>query len=77
VRTAGELPRLRGVAQVWPHNEAHKLALAPGTTPQDVLEQLVAQRVPLERFEVAVPTLDEIFIRTVSADQPGEEVERV
>jgi ABC-2 type transport system ATP-binding protein len=77
VRTAGELPKLRGVAQVLPHNEAHKLTLAQGTTPQDVLEQLVAQRVPVERFEIAVPTLDEIFIRTVSADQPGEEGEHV
>jgi len=27
----------------------------------------VALRVPVERFEIAVPTLDEIFIRTVSA----------
>ena len=67
VQTAAGLPRLDGVLQVAPHNGAAKLTLAQGVSPQDVLAQLVALRVPVERFEIAVPTLDEIFIRTVSA----------
>jgi ABC-type uncharacterized transport system ATPase subunit len=30
-----------------------------------ILEQLVQQRVDVEQFEIAIPTLDEIFIRVV------------
>ena len=65
VRTAGELPAVVGVEQVLPHNNASKLTLAEGTTPQDVLQGLMAHNAILERFEIAVPTLDEIFIRVV------------
>ncbi len=81
VRAAGELPlrqafdhaqdvaqdrlRVAGVEQVSPHNGDYKLALAQGTTPQDVLRDLIAQDVILEKFEIAIPTLDEIFIRVV------------
>jgi len=72
VRAVGELPTLAGVEQISPHNDALRLTLAPGVTPQAVLAQLVAQGVPLEKFEVATPTLDEIFIRTVNAGQAGE-----
>jgi ABC-2 type transport system ATP-binding protein len=67
VQAPTALPHLDGVLQVSGHNGAVQLALAPGSSPQDVLAQLVMLRVPVERFEIAVPTLDEIFIRTVSA----------
>jgi ABC-2 type transport system ATP-binding protein len=69
VQTAAGLPQLDGVLQAAPHNSAIKLTLAPGVSPQDVLAQLVARRVPVERFEIAVPTLDEIFIRTVAGGE--------
>lgn len=65
VRVAGELPDLAGLEQVLPHNNATKLMLAEGTSPQDVLQDLMAQGVILEKFEIAIPTLDEIFIRVV------------
>jgi len=65
VRTAGELPTVDGVEQAAPHNDAVKLTLSQGTTPQDVLRALMAQDVILEKFEIATPTLDEIFIRVV------------
>jgi ABC-2 type transport system ATP-binding protein len=65
VRAAGALPAVPGVQQASPHNGAVKLALARDTLPQDVLQALVAQGVVLERFEIAIPTLDEIFIRVV------------
>jgi len=65
VRAVGELPTVAGVEQVSPHNDAFKLTLARDTTPQDVLHTLMAQNVVLEKFEIAVPTLDEIFIRVV------------
>jgi len=65
VRVAGELPDLAGLEQVLPHNNATKLMLAEGTSPQDVLQDLMAHGVILEKFEIAIPTLDEIFIRVV------------
>lgn len=74
VRVAGELPAVAGVEQVTAHNDAVKLTLAEDTTPQDVLQGLMAQNVILERFEIAVPTLSEIFIRVVEEGSPPERV---
>jgi ABC-2 type transport system ATP-binding protein len=65
VRADGELPAVPGVEHVSPHNGDSRLSLAPGIAPQDVLRTLMAQDVLLEKFEVAVPTLAEIFIRVV------------
>jgi ABC-2 type transport system ATP-binding protein len=73
VRAAGSLPHLPGVRQVSQGNDDYLLTLAGETTPQAVLEALVAQQVRLERFEVAVPSLDEIFIQVVSK---GRSIER-
>jgi ABC-2 type transport system ATP-binding protein len=70
VRTSGELPSLRGVENVIAHNNAVKLTLAQGVAPQDVLKNLMQQDVAVEKFEIAVPTLDEIFIRVV--EEGGE-----
>jgi ABC-2 type transport system ATP-binding protein len=72
VRVTGELPPVAGVAQVSRHNGDFKLTLAEGTTPQAVLQTLVAQRVPVEKFEIAMPTLDEIFVRVVSTGRQGQ-----
>ena len=72
VRAPAGLPELPGVASVEPVNGTVRLNLAPDTTPQDVLKALVQREVMIEQFEVAVPTLDEIFIRVVR-DQGGNE----
>ncbi len=65
VRIGGDLPEMSGVETVTDHNGALKLTLAADTNPQDILQQLV-NRTVVEHFEIAVPTLDEIFIRTIS-----------
>ena len=67
VRAARELPPLPGVEHVVAHNGSVKLALEENTTPQDVLRQLTAQDVILEKFEIATPSLDEIFIKVVES----------
>jgi ABC-2 type transport system ATP-binding protein len=67
VRSVGELPAVPGVKEVTEHNGAIKLSLAEDTTPQDVLHAFVAKDVVLEGFEIAVPTLDEIFIQVVAS----------
>ena len=46
-------------------NGVTKLMLSPGSTPQDVLRSLVSQNIQVEQFEIAIPTLDEIFIKIV------------
>jgi ABC-2 type transport system ATP-binding protein len=50
------------------HNSALKLDLADGVRPQTLLRALLDQGVVLGKFEVAVPTLDEIFIRVVAGE---------
>jgi ABC-2 type transport system ATP-binding protein len=43
-----------------------ELQLDAGTSPQQLLYSLVAAGHPVERFEVATPSLDEIFVRVVN-----------
>ena len=71
VRVGGDLPEMAGVETVTDHNGTLKLTLAADTNPQDILQQLV-NRTVVEHFEIAVPTLDEIFIRTVSDEAVGQ-----
>lgn len=68
VQSPGELPVIQGVEAAINHNHSVKLTLSSGTTPQDVLHSMVSQGVVLEKFEVAIPTLDEIFIRVVGGE---------
>jgi ABC-2 type transport system ATP-binding protein len=68
VRAEGEIPSLTGVEHAEPHNGAVKLRLAKNTAPQQVLQELIAKGVMLAGFEIAVPSLDEIFIRVVEGE---------
>ena len=61
----GDLPHLAGVESTGQRNGAQHLSLSIGTNPQDILQQLVAQGITVQQFEIAMPTLDEIFIRVV------------
>ena len=65
VRINGVMPPVEGVTNVSQHNGALQLTLEPDTSPQDVLQQLVANHARIEQFEVAMPTLDEIFVQVV------------
>ncbi|HRI55841.1 MAG TPA: ATP-binding cassette domain-containing protein [Anaerolineae bacterium] len=65
VKLDGELPPLAGVQAVTSHNDTLQLTLDQETSPQDILQQLVSQQCVIERFEIALPSLDEIFIRVV------------
>jgi ABC-2 type transport system ATP-binding protein len=67
IRSLAPLPaHLPHVEQVIAQNGSTRLRLALGSTPQDLLKDLVARDIPLEQFEIAMPTLDEIFIRVVT-----------
>jgi ABC-2 type transport system ATP-binding protein len=69
VRTAETLPVLDGIVDIEAHNSTYRLTLTPDTAPKAVLHQLVANNIPVEHFEIAMPTLDEIFIQVVQ--EPG------
>jgi ABC-2 type transport system ATP-binding protein len=69
LRTAEDFSSLLGVERVEDYNSAKKLTLSPKSEPKDILNQLVDSGVQVEWFEIAVPTLDEIFIQVV--DDPG------
>jgi len=67
IRTRGDIPRMEGVREIVPHNNAMKLSLDDHTTPQDIFKALAACNSPIEKFEIAIPSLHEIFIRVVEA----------
>ncbi|HEX9090609.1 MAG TPA: ATP-binding cassette domain-containing protein [Anaerolineales bacterium] len=69
VGTPDALPSLPGVEHVDKHNSsAYRLNLSPSTNTQDILRTLVAHGLHIDQFEIATPTLDEIFIRVVQKD---------
>ena len=67
IRAAGDLPVINGVDQSLTTNGTVKMILKTGTSPQDILHRLSEEDVVLEKFEIAVPNLDEIFIQVVEA----------
>ncbi|HVN55811.1 MAG TPA: ATP-binding cassette domain-containing protein [Anaerolineaceae bacterium] len=72
VKADRDLQTLAGIARVQPHNGSQRLTLAAGTSPQDILRSLVNLNVAVEQFEIAVPTLDEIFIQVVQGKQGSD-----
>jgi ABC-2 type transport system ATP-binding protein len=68
VRVDGQFPQIQGVQAIAQKNGTVHLTLTGETTPQQVLEQLIREQAIVEQFEIATPTLDEIFIRAVQGD---------
>lgn len=56
---------LPGVTEISSMNNEHKLKLQPGVFSQDVLKFLLDSGIEITSFEVAMPTLDDIFIEVV------------
>ena len=46
-------------------NGDYNLHLLPDQTPQNVLQSLIENKLQIEKYEIAMPTLDEIFIDVV------------
>lgn len=65
VRSKFDLPKLTGVEAIQSHNNAVRIVLSEQTKPNDVLKELISKNVVLEKFEIAIPTLAEIFIKVV------------
>ena len=58
----GELGPVPGVAERRAHGGNTELVLDKDTTPRQVLERLVSAGIAISRFEVATPSLNEIFL---------------
>jgi ABC-2 type transport system ATP-binding protein len=66
VRSVETLPEsIPGVERIERLNSSSHLKLLAGITPQSILKYLVERNVNLEQFEIAMPSLDEIFIQVV------------
>jgi len=70
VLSAGNFPdQVPGVSEIEKENHGIILHLAAGVSPHEVLKNLVNSGVALEQFEIAMPTLDEIFIEVVKGGE--------
>lgn len=69
VRSQNAIPEIPGVIDRSAQNGAVLLTLDEGTSPQEALQALIANHVQVEQFEIAVPSLDEIFIKVVNQGQ--------
>ena len=63
------LGEIVGARRVERRGSDYEVFLEDGTSPQDVLRQLVERGVPVTRFEVATPPLEEIFIAVVEGER--------
>jgi ABC-2 type transport system ATP-binding protein len=64
----GELGEVPGVTEKRTHKGYVELVLDGNATPQQILERLVSRGIMINRFEVATPPLNEIFLRVVGED---------
>ncbi len=65
LEATGDIGHLPGVQAVEQNGRGATLYLTEGTTSQDVLRRLVERDIPVQRFELATPPLDAIFIAAV------------
>ena len=69
VRSKDPLPELAQIIDAIPQNGNTRLVLSENTQPQDIFIALANQNVHLEKFEIAIPSLDEIFIHVVKGSE--------
>ncbi len=61
----GKLEEVPGVTEKRTHKGCVELVLDGNTTPQQLLERLVSRGIVINRFEIATPPLNEIFLKVV------------
>ena len=69
----GDFSQVAGALEARRENGAWHLALAPGVSSQDIFRALALRDdVEVERFEIAEPSLDDIFVSVVQGGGDGE-----
>ncbi|HWQ47223.1 MAG TPA: ATP-binding cassette domain-containing protein, partial [Longilinea sp.] len=72
IRTTSPLPAvIAGIESIEKENGGYLLKPASGSTSQSMLRSLVEHNITLEQFEIATPTLDDIFIQVVTGSGEG------
>lgn len=75
VQGTGDFRHLPGVLEARQENSHWRLALAQGAEPQIIFRALAAQEgARIERFELAEPSLDDIFVQVVQGAERAPEV---
>ncbi len=67
-----EIPQLVGVTNMEKKNSGMMLTLDQKTSPQGLLQNLISKNILIEKFEIAVPSLSDIFIQVVAEDKINE-----
>jgi len=65
IDSEGDWGQIPGVTEKRTHKGYVELILDHNTTPKQVLERLVSSGILINRFEVATPSLNEIFLKVV------------
>jgi ABC-2 type transport system ATP-binding protein len=68
VEADGDIGPVPGVAKMRTHKDHTELVLDAESTPQQVLKELVTAGILMDRFEVATPSLNEIFLQVVGGN---------
>ena len=66
VQAPGELEVLSGTTEIRRDGAGYHVRLAAGTTPDVLLRRLLDEGLSIEKFEIATPSLEEIFLRVVA-----------
>ena len=67
------LPGLPGVARVNDAGKQAEIYLQDGVDPQSILEHLIRSRLVIRRFDLREPSLHEVFVRAVGAENAAIE----
>ena len=74
IQTDSDLPsNLPGVERIEQEGLYYRLTPTENITPRAILQQLIDQKISLNSFEIATPTLDEIFIKVVQEGRNDNE----
>jgi ABC-2 type transport system ATP-binding protein len=74
IQTNSDLPEsLQGVQTIAEEGLYYRLTPSDGFSPHAILQELIDQKISLNSFEIATPTLDEIFIKVVQEGRNGNE----
>jgi len=78
IKGEGDFTNMPGVLEARQMNGTWHLALAPGEEPQEIFRQLAADpNSTIDRFEIAKPSLDDIFITVVKEGVPEQMAQSV
>jgi ABC-2 type transport system ATP-binding protein len=65
INFGGKLGEISGVIEKRVHKDYTELVLDGNTTPKQILKRLINKGIVINRFEVATPSLNEIFLKVV------------